>query len=88
MVEYIVFAIVLIVAIIVSWVLSLTYRKNVVEKKNTDAEDRSREIIDEAVKNAEAKKKEILLEAKEESIKTKNDLEKEIRDRRNELNKK
>ena len=85
MVEYIVFAIVLIVAIIVSWVLSLTYRKNVVEKKNTDAEDRSREIIDEAVKNAEAKKKEILLEAKEESIKTKNDLEKEIRDRRNEV---
>ena len=85
MVEYIVFAIVLIVAIIVSWVLSLTYRKNVVEKKNTDAEDRSREIIDEAVNNAEAKKKEILLEAKEESIKTKNDLEKEIRDRRNEV---
>ena len=85
MVEYIVFAIVLIVAVIVSWVLSLTYRKNVVEKKNTDAEDRSREIIDEAVKNAEAKKKEILLEAKEESIKTKNDLEKEIRDRRNEV---
>ena len=85
MVEYIVFAIVLIVAIIVSWVLSLTYRKNVVEKKNTDAEDRSREIIDEAVNHAEAKKKEILLEAKEESIKTKNDLEKEIRDRRNEV---
>ena len=61
----IVFAIILIVAVIVSWFLSLTYRKNVVEKKNSDAEDRAREIIDEAVKNAEAKKKEILLEAKE-----------------------
>jgi ribonuclease Y len=79
------FAIVLIVAVIVSWVLSLTYRKNVVEKKNSEAEDRAREIIDEAVKNAEAKKKEILLEAKEESIKTKNDLDKEIKDRRNEV---
>ena len=69
---FIVFAIILIVAVVVSWVLSLTYRKNVVEKKNADAEDRAREIIDEAVKNAEARKKEILLEAKEESIKTKN----------------
>ncbi len=85
MVKYIVFAIILIVAVIVSWVLSLTYRKNIVERKNADAEDRAREIIDEAVKNAEAKKKEILLEAKEESIKTKNDLDKEIKDRRNEV---
>ena len=83
----IVFAIILIVAVIVSWFLSLTYRKNVVEKRNSDAEDRAREIIDEAVKNAEAKKKEILLEAKEESIKTKNDLDKEIKDRRNEVQK-
>ena len=83
----IVFAIILIVAVILSCFLSLTYRKNVVEKRNSDAEDRAREIIDEAVKNAEAKKKEILLEAKEESIKTKNDLDKEIKDRRNEVQK-
>ena len=83
--SYLVFAIILIVAVAVSWILSLTYRKNVVEKKNSEAEDRAREIIDEAVKNAEAKKKEILLEAKEESIKTKNDLDKEIKDRRNEV---
>jgi ribonuclease Y len=82
---YVVFAIILIVAVIVSWVLSLTYRKNVVEQRNSEAEDRAREIIDEAVKNAEAKKKEILLEAKEESIKTKNDLDKEISSRRNEV---
>ncbi|MBQ4057418.1 MAG: ribonuclease Y [Lachnospiraceae bacterium] len=85
MVKYIVFAIILIVAVVVTWILALTYRKNIVEKKNSDAEDRAREIIDEAVKNAEAKKKEILLEAKEESIKTKNDLDKEIKDRRNEV---
>ena len=81
----IVFAIILIVAVILTCFLTLTYRKNVVEKRNADAEDRAREIIDEAVKNAEAKKKEILLEAKEESIKTKNDLDKEIKDRRNEV---
>ncbi|MDE5863781.1 MAG: ribonuclease Y [Lachnospiraceae bacterium] len=79
------FAIILIVAVVATGLLSVTYRKNVVEKKNSDAQDRAREIIDEAVKNAEARKKEILLEAKEESIKTKNDLDKEIKDRRNEV---
>lgn len=84
---WIAFAIILIVAVTASWFLALNYRKNIVEKKNAAAEDRAREIIDEAVKNAEAKKKEILLEAKEESIKTKNDLDKEIKDRRNEMQK-
>ncbi|MBR1866323.1 MAG: ribonuclease Y [Lachnospiraceae bacterium] len=84
---WIVFVLVLIIAVTASWFLALNYRKNIVEKKNAAAEDRAREIIDEAVKNAEAKKKEILLEAKEESIKTKNDLDKEIKDRRNEMQK-
>ena len=49
------------------------------------AEERSREIIDEALKIAETKKREALLEAKEESLKTKNELEKETKERRAEL---
>ena len=40
---------------------------------------------DDAVKTAETTKKEALLEVKEESIKTKNDLEKETKERRAEL---
>ncbi|MDE6433461.1 MAG: ribonuclease Y [Lachnospiraceae bacterium] len=84
---YAIFAIILIVAVVVSWVLALTYRKNVVEKKNSESAEKAREILDNAVKEAEAKKKEILLEAKEESIKTKNDLDKEISNRRNEVQK-
>ncbi len=51
------------------------------------AEDKARSIIDEAIKSAETKKRETLLEVKEESLKTKNELEREIRDRRNELQK-
>ena len=43
------------------------------------------EIIDDAVKTAEAKKKESLLEIKEESIKNKNELERESKERRSEL---
>ena len=51
------------------------------------AEEKARNIIDEALKTAETKKREALLEAKEESLKTKNELEKETRERRSELQK-
>ena len=44
------------------------------EKVGT-AEEKARNIIDEALKTAETKKREALLEAKEESLKTKNELE-------------
>ena len=59
-------------------------------KKNAEgtignAEEKAREIIDEALKTAENKKRESLLEVKEESIKTKNELDKEIKDRRSEI---
>ena len=49
------------------------------------AEQKAREIIDEALKAAETKKRESLLEIKEESIRTKNELEKESKERRAEL---
>ena len=51
------------------------------------AEDRARSIIDEALKTAETKKREALLEVKEESLRTKNELEKETKERRYELQK-
>ncbi len=49
--------------------------------------NRARSIIDEALKAAETKKREALLEVKEESLRTKNELEKETKERRNELQK-
>ncbi|MCF0228369.1 MAG: ribonuclease Y [Parasporobacterium sp.] len=51
------------------------------------AEERARVIIDDALKAAEGMKKEASLEIKEESIRAKNELEKETRDRRSELQK-
>lgn len=85
MVEYVIFAIILVVAVVITWFAAVAYRKNIAEAKLGKAEDKAREIIDEALKNAEAKKRETLLEAKEEALKTKNDLEKEVKDRRAEL---
>jgi len=70
---------------IISWFLAISYRKKVYESKVGRAEERAREILDEALKNAETKKREALLEAKEESLKTKNELEKETKERRSEL---
>ena len=75
----------LIIAVPVTFFVSTAYHKKVVESKIGNADDKAREIIDEAVKTAETKKREALLEAKEESIKTKNELERETRERRTEI---
>ncbi len=75
----------LVVAVPVSLAIANAYHKNAAAKKVGSAEEKAREIIDEAVKSAETKKREALLEAKEESMKTKNELEKEIRERRAEI---
>ena len=72
----------LIVSAAVTWVLASSYHKKVSEAKIGSAEEKAREIIDEALKTAETKKREALLEVKEESIRTKNDLDKEIKERR------
>ena len=75
----------LVVAVPVSLAIANASYQKASAKKVGSAEDRAREIIDEAVKNAETKKREALLEAKEESMNTKNELEKEIRERRAEI---
>ena len=70
---------------VITWPCAVGYRKKVVEAKIGSAEDRAREIVDEALKAAETKKREAMLEAKEESMKTRNELEKETKERRAEL---
>ena len=75
----------IVVAAVISHFLTVSNLKNNAESKIGNAEARAREIIDDAVKTAEAKKRESLLEIKEESIKNKNELEKETKERRSEL---
>ena len=74
-----------VVVAFIAWTAAIAYRTKTYESKIGSAEEKSREIIDEALKTAETKKREALLEAKEESLKTKNELEKETRERRAEL---
>ena len=75
----------LIVTAVLTYFITTAYHKNVANAKIGNAEDRAREIIDEAVKTAETKKREAMLEAKEESIRVKNDLDKEGKERRAEI---
>ena len=69
----------------ITWLIS----SNAINKRNDatigNANEKAREIIDEALKTAETKKKESLLEIKEESLKTRNELEKETKERRAEI---
>ncbi|MDO4311691.1 MAG: ribonuclease Y [Eubacteriales bacterium] len=78
-------AVSIIVAAIISHFVTVSNMRKNAESKIGNAESKAREIIDDAVKTAEAKKKESLLEIKEESIRTKNELEKETKERRAEL---
>ena len=75
----------LIIAVPITYFATVAYRKHVAESKIGSAEEKAREIIDEAVKTAESKKRESMLEIKEESIRSKNELDKEIKERRNEI---
>ena len=73
------------VSAVISHFVTVSNLKKNAESKIGNAENKAREIIDDAVKTAEAKKKESLLEIKEESIKNKNELERESKERRSEL---
>ena len=75
----------LVIAVPVSCLAAVSYRKKIVESKLGSAEEKARQIIDDALKTAETKKREALLEAKEETLKMKNESEKETRERRTEL---
>ncbi|MEE1101874.1 MAG: ribonuclease Y [Agathobacter sp.] len=88
MTPYIITAVVaVVVTAVVVWLISLEYQKRIAQSKIGNAEEKARTIIDDAVKAAEAKKRESMLEIKEESIKAKNDLDKEIKERRSEISK-
>lgn len=75
----------LIIAVPITAYVSSSQCRKKIELTMGNAEDKAREIIDEALKTAEAKKREGLLEVKEESIRTKNEQDREIKERRAEV---
>ena len=81
------FFVTLVIVAPITWVVSSKAINKSNDEKIGNANERAREIIDEALKAAETKKKDALLEVKEESLKTKNELEKETKERRAEIQK-
>lgn len=73
------------VGIPLAGVAGFLYRKQIAEKRFGEAEILARQVVENAEKQAEAKKREALLEAKEEAHRLRSDFEKEVRDRRGEI---
>ncbi|MEA5065607.1 MAG: Rnase Y domain-containing protein, partial [Eubacteriales bacterium] len=71
------------VALAVGAAAGFLYRQNIMEKKIGRTEEFAKNLYDEATRRAEEQKKEKLLEAKEEIIRLKSELDKEVKDRRN-----
>ena len=65
--------------------VGIAYRKKIAEVEIGGAEQQAKNIVNEAIKTAESKKREILLEAKEENHSLKAELDKEIKERRAEI---
>lgn len=74
-----------ILASIVGFLLGVFYRKKFAEKTIGSAEEKSKQLLEEAQKTAENIQREALLEAKEEILRNRNELEKEIKQRRMEI---
>ena len=78
-------ALIALVALGIGLAAGYIYRKKVMEKKIGQTEEYFRDLLDDATRKAEDKKKEAVLEAKEEIIRLKSELDKEVRDRRSEV---
>lgn len=82
---YLIMGAILLVGVGLGVLFGYLYRKNVAEAKVEKAEDTVKRLYEEAEKKAEEISKEKLLEAKEETIRIRSEADKEIRDRRAEV---
>ena len=67
--------------------VAVNYSKRTAEKEIGSAEEEAKRIINESIKSAENKKREMMVEAKEEIHRSRTEYDKEVKDRRSELQK-
>ncbi len=75
----------LVLGIVVGFVIGSMHRKKVAEAQIGSAEAEAKRILNDAMKTAETKKKEVVLEAMEEAQKLRSETDKEVRERRVEV---
>ena len=75
----------LVVGLIIAFPVGVAYRRKVAEAELGSAEEEARRIVNESIKTAESRKKEALIEAKDEIHRLRSEADKEIKDRRAEV---
>ena len=73
------------VAGVVAFFLGVKYRMKVAEAELGSAEEEAKRLISDAIKTAESKKKEALVEAKDEIYRMKSEADREVKERRSEV---
>jgi len=76
-----------VVGSIIFFIVGYQQRKRIAEKEIGGAEEEAKRILNEAIKSAENKKREMMLEAKEEIHKSRTENERELKERRADLQK-
>ncbi len=82
---YIMAAVIAVVLAGISFLFGSAYRRKADSTAIGSAEEEARRIVSDAMKNAETKKKELLIEAKEEIHRQRSDADKDLRERRIEI---
>ncbi len=81
----VIFGVIALVLCVIGFVAGSAYRRKSAEKTIGSAETEAKRILNDAMKTAETRKKETLLEAKEEIHQLRQDTEKDLRERRAEV---
>ncbi len=85
--EWYFWLIIVAVSALLFFFIGVLFRKKVAEREIKSAEDEATRIINEAIKGGESKKREMLLEAKEEIHRSRTEYEREVKERRSDLQK-
>ena len=85
--EWYFWTIIVVAVALIFFFIGVLYRKRVAEREIKSAEDEATRIINEAIKGGENKKREMLVEAKEEIHRSRTEYEKEVKERRSDLQK-
>ena len=84
-IPYIIGGVALVLGLVIGFVSGSIHRRKSAEAAIGSAEDEAKRILSDAMKNAEQRKKEVLLEAKDEIHQLRQETEKDLRERRTEV---
>ncbi len=90
MISYLYAALIAAGTLVIGILLGIWIRKRAAksaEEKISNADEEALRIVNEAIKSAENKKREVMLEAKEDILRSRNEYEKEVKERRAEQQK-